>query len=59
MKRTNTGFQIVHGQTGKVLRTIRGTGKASKSRAMKMRNEIKRRNCGVTGDRCGTKRKSR
>jgi len=52
MRKTKTGFQIVHGQTGKVLRTIQGTGKASRSKATKMRNEIKRRNCGVKGDRC-------
>jgi hypothetical protein len=53
LKKTSGGFQIVHGRTGKVLRTISGTGKESRNNAERIRKQIKRRNCGVKGDRCG------
>ncbi len=53
LRMTSTGFEIRHGHTGKVLRTVQGTGKKSRSKATKIRNEIVRRNCGVKGDRCG------
>jgi len=50
--KTKTGFQVRHGTNNLLLGSVQGTGKQSKLKAMKMQRMIKKRSCGLKGQRC-------